>query len=102
MKPRPAPPNREVPSDTPLASAERSELQRQGAKAAARGEATAANPLRESRNKPAATGESPDTWSQRSDAWEQGHRAQSETRQEDARDGHDKGDLEPDLAGRPR
>lgn len=60
-----------------LASAERSELQRQGAKAAARGEPTDTNPLRELRNKPSATGESPARWRQRSEAWAQGHVAQS-------------------------
>lgn len=60
-----------------LASAERSELQRQGAKAAARGEPTETNPLRELRNKPSATGESAARWRQRSEAWAQGHVAQS-------------------------
>jgi hypothetical protein len=63
-----------------LSNAERAELQRQGAKAAARGEATDTNPLSQPRNKPPATGESADKWSQRSDAWEQGHEAQSEAR----------------------
>jgi len=69
---------------TSLSSAERSELQRQGAKAAARGEPAAANPLQEATNKPSATGESSRKWSQRSDAWDEGHEAQSRTRQDDA------------------
>ena len=95
MNPRTTPSCQDVPEDTPLSNAERSELQRQGAKAAARGEAAAVNPLRETRNKPPATGESPGQWSERSDAWEQGHKAQSVTRQEDAPDGRDATDLEP-------
>lgn len=60
-----------------LSSAERAELQRQGAKAAARGEPSDTNPLSQPRNRPLATGESTDKWLQRSDAWEQGHEAQS-------------------------
>lgn len=67
--------------NAPLSTAERSELHRQGAKSAARGESPAANPLREPRNRPPATGESSDMWSQRSDAWEEGHKAQSASRQ---------------------
>ena len=64
-------------TDSRLSPAERAELWRQGAKAAARGEPVDTNPLSESRNKPPATGESADTWVQRSDAWEQGHDAQT-------------------------
>ena len=60
-----------------LSDAERAELQRQGAKAAARGETSDTNPLSQPRNRPSATGESADTWLQRSDAWKQGHAAQS-------------------------
>jgi hypothetical protein len=63
-----------------LSSAERAELQRQGAKAAARGEPTDTNPLSQPQNKPTATGESADKWSQRNDAWEEGYEAQSATR----------------------
>jgi len=67
-----------VPEPEPrLSSAERSELQRLGAKAAARGDPTDTNPLGQARNRPLSTGESADTWSQRSDAWDQGHEAQS-------------------------
>ena len=69
--------------DPSLSSAERSELQRQGAKAAARGEPAATNPLLEAENKPPATGESPGKWSQRSAAWEQGHQSQSKAQRED-------------------
>jgi plasmid stability protein len=60
-----------------LSTAERSELRRQGAKAAARGESSDANPLHESQNKPPATGESVEKWSKRQAAWQQGHDAQS-------------------------
>lgn len=63
-----------------LSDAERGELQRQGAKAAARGEPAGANPLGQPRNQPPATGESADRWAQRNDAWEKGHEAQSATR----------------------
>lgn len=61
---------------TPPVSAEHAELQRQGAKAAARGEASASNPMLESINQPAATGESEQVWSDRRDAWERGRGAQ--------------------------
>lgn len=63
-----------------LSPAERAEIQRQGAKAAARGEAADTNPLCEPRNEPCATGESTDRWSQRSAAWKRGHEAQTATR----------------------
>ncbi|HET9643709.1 MAG TPA: CrpP-related protein [Burkholderiaceae bacterium] len=63
--------------DSALPVGERAELQRQGAKAAARGEPPARNPLQRPQNLPKATGESQQTWSQRSDAWQQGHDAQS-------------------------
>ncbi|HET9644563.1 MAG TPA: CrpP-related protein [Burkholderiaceae bacterium] len=62
-----------------LSSAERAELQRQGAKAAARGEPTDTNPFSQQQNKPPATGESAAKWSQRNDAWEEGYEAQSAT-----------------------
>lgn len=55
---------------------EHPELERQGAKAAARGEASAANPMLASINQPEATGESQHVWSGRRDAWAQGHAAQ--------------------------
>ena len=64
-------------SEPRLCSAERSELLRQGAKAAARGEAANTNPLSLPRNQPPATGESAARWLQRSQAWELGHEAQS-------------------------
>lgn len=57
-------------------SAEHAELQRQGAKAAARGEAQASNPMLEAVNKPIATGETEEAWSDRRDAWDRGHDAQ--------------------------
>jgi hypothetical protein len=58
-------------------AAERAELERQGAKAAARGEASCANPLLQQRNLPAATGESLHDWSVRHDAWRAGYESQS-------------------------
>jgi len=85
MKPHPKTlrPDAVPAQGTSLSSAERSELQRQGAKAAARGEPATANPLQEATNKPSATGESAREWSQRSDAWDEGHEAQSKTRRDD-------------------
>jgi hypothetical protein len=68
--------------EPPLSSPERAELQRQGAKAAARGEPSDTNPLSQPRNQPSATGESADKWLQRSDAWEKGHEAQSSAQQD--------------------
>ena len=59
-----------------LVTHEHAELQRQGAKAAARGGALATNPMLESINLPCATGESEAVWSGRRDAWERGHSAQ--------------------------
>ncbi|MEF7615896.1 CrpP-related protein [Aquincola sp. MAHUQ-54] len=79
VTPRPA--GERSPSPEPsLSNAERSELERQGAKAAARGEPHDANPLSQPRNKPPATGESAERWSQRSEAWEHGHVVQSGAR----------------------
>jgi hypothetical protein len=57
-------------------SAEHAELQRQGAKAAARGDAPASNPMLDTINQPDATGESEQVWSDRRDAWDRGHGAQ--------------------------
>lgn len=68
--------------EAPLSKSERAELQRQGAKAAARGEPSDSNPLTQPLNRPAATGESADKWLQRSDAWEQGHEAQAAEQQD--------------------
>lgn len=79
--------------DQPLCGAERSELLRQGAKAAARGELEDCNPLDQPRNRPPATGESTTRWRQRSDAWRQGHELQSRMRRRPLRPavpgGHD-------------
>jgi hypothetical protein len=55
---------------------ERTELHRQGAKAAVRGDASAANPMEQPDNAPANTGENPQTWTQRRDAWQKGFAAQ--------------------------
>lgn len=69
-----------APAEPPSASqaaGEHAELKRQGAKAAARGEALASNPMFQSSNQPVATGESHRVWSGRRDAWDRGHAAQS-------------------------
>jgi len=55
---------------------EHAELQRLGAKAAARGEHALTNPMLDLANQPDATGESAKTWSDRRDAWSRGHLAQ--------------------------
>lgn len=60
-----------------LPDSERAELQRQGSKAAARGDEASSNPMHEPLNMPEATGESSDLWRQREEAWQQGHDAQS-------------------------
>ena len=83
---KPTTPHAPPPHEAALSSAERSELQRQGAKAAARGEDKDANPLSQPRNQPPATGESAGRWLQRSDAWKQGHETQSGTRQRSLQD----------------
>ncbi len=56
--------------------AEHAELQRQGAKAAVRGETAGSNPMFDSVNQPDATGETEQAWSARRDAWERGHGSQ--------------------------
>ena len=76
-----------------LPGPERAELQRQGAKAAARGETASANPMHDLPNTPGATGESADTWQQRHDAWQQGHDTQSSAPDENPPD------ASPQLAG---
>lgn len=68
-----------VPPDRPPCvpfGAEHAELQRQGAKAAARGDELGTNPMLDSLNRPCATGETEQEWSGRRDAWERGHAAQ--------------------------
>jgi hypothetical protein len=59
-------------ADDGMNAAERAELHRQGAKAAARGEATGSNPLRDPVNRPCATGEAPAVWLLRLQAWDSG------------------------------
>lgn len=63
-----------------LSSAERAEIQRQGAKAAARGEPADANPMKMQHGRTPASDESAHAWRQRSVAWEQGHAAQTSAR----------------------
>lgn len=60
-------------------SGEHAELQRAGAKAAARGEGAGANPMFDAINKPPATGETEEVWSGRRDAWEHGRSTQHGT-----------------------
>ena len=72
-----------TPGEPAISGAERAELQRQGAKASARGDPSGANPLSRARNQPAATGESAERWLQRSDAWDQGHEVHAATRRKD-------------------
>lgn len=77
---QPHPDKRKRPGDeSALPTAERAELQRQGAKAAARGDGSSGNPMDETHNLPTTTGECPDLWSERKDAWQSGHEAQSKT-----------------------
>lgn len=52
---------------------ERAELERQGAKAAARGDDLLANPLVQRVNQPGLTGECPERWARRRDAWQVGY-----------------------------
>jgi hypothetical protein len=56
---------------------EKAELARQGAKSAARGERPSSNPMEETRNSPASTGETHQQWSGRRDAWQSGFDQQS-------------------------
>jgi len=81
-------------------SAEHAELQRQGAKAAARGEAQASNPMLETINQPVATGETERVWSDRRDAWDRGHDAQQRPMVSPARppDGMAANERDPDEA----
>lgn len=68
--------------------AEAAELRRQGAKAAARGDTEECNPMLTRSNRPAATGEDPQTWAVRSGAWQSGFEAQAVARDgEPGRDG---------------
>jgi S1-C subfamily serine protease len=70
------PPSPDTPPAPVPDNAEHAELRRQGAKAAARGEARESNPMLEPINQPEATGESEQVWSGRRDAWQHGHAAQ--------------------------
>lgn len=63
-------------NDAPNDGAEHAELQRQGAKAAVRGESRESNPMHDSINQPDSTGESHQVWTDRRDAWESGHDSQ--------------------------
>ncbi|WP_312028379.1 CrpP-related protein [Aquabacterium sp. J223] len=58
---------------------ERAELERQGAKAAARGDAPKTNPMLEPQNTASVTGEPQGQWEARHDAWQEGFDAQSRT-----------------------
>lgn len=60
---------------------EKAELERQGAKAAARGDGPQSNPLLREPNMPASTGESLHEWVSRHDAWQEGFQVQGGVRQ---------------------
>lgn len=62
--------------------AERDELRRQGAKAAARGELAQCNPMLSKSNRPPVTGEAMPVWSARCAAWQSGFEAQADVRDE--------------------
>lgn len=70
------PPEPVTPAAPAADEAEHAELQRQGAKAAARGDARESNPMFDAINQPDSTGESQQVWSGRRDAWESGHSSQ--------------------------
>ena len=82
-------PAQPVPSS--LSHPERSELQRQGAKAAARGESLQTNPMSRSVNSPPETGEAMDDWSRRARAWQDGHDAQTAAAQQSGHADHTAG-----------
>jgi hypothetical protein len=85
---QPPPPPGNSAAELPMR--ERAELQRQGAKAAARGDDAASNPLQKPENHPAATGESHETWDGRQKAWQQGHDAQARVQRDTLPDGSTK------------
>lgn len=60
----------------PADNGERAELERQGAKAAVRGESPESNPMFASINQPDVTGEHEHVWSGRRDAWHRGYASQ--------------------------
>lgn len=55
---------------------EHAELERQGAKAAARGDVSGSNPMLRALNMPPLTGESQQEWKRRYDAWRAGYERQ--------------------------
>lgn len=59
-----------------MRAGEQAELERQGAKAATRGDAAASNPMLLLRNMPGATGETQQEWCLRYDAWRAGYEKQ--------------------------
>lgn len=71
-------------ADAAMKPDERAELKRQGAKAAARGDARASNPILETINTPPSTGESLREWDCRRDAWEAGFDSQGRARRRPA------------------
>ncbi|WP_083748812.1 GGDEF domain-containing protein [Pelomonas sp. KK5] len=81
----PRPPKPTTATKTGVSTAERDELRRQGAKAAARGEHSISNPMGAHANMPDSTGESQDTWQFRKEAWQHGHDSQSQSKAIDGR-----------------
>lgn len=55
---------------------EQAELERQGAKAAVRGDDSGSNPLLQKQNMPASTGEALQEWGRRYEAWRAGYEQQ--------------------------
>jgi hypothetical protein len=62
-----------------MKTGEREELQRQGAKAAARGESELKNPMLAPCNTPPRTGESAELWHERVESWQSGFDSQQHT-----------------------
>ena len=85
----------ELGGSAALAPPEHAELVRQGAKAAARGDTACSNPMSSEQNGPAATGESQERWTQRSDAWLAGHDLQSAMTRLTRRGADSRGDEPP-------
>ncbi len=68
--------NPSAPQSDAMKTGEREELQRQGAKAAARGESEQKNPMLAPCNSPSCTGESEEVWHERVESWQSGFDSQ--------------------------
>ena len=72
-------PKPSAPDADAMKTGEREELQRQGAKAAARGESEQKNPMLAPCNTPPRTGESEELWHERVESWQSGFDSQQHT-----------------------